>query len=130
MNLHDQIINLPCKREDWEFRNVFERQTYKEGHRDARHAAAELALQAEQRLIDALEAAHLEHIDTLRKFSLQTEQAEQDRIDAERYRWLRNKARSVDWSRKWTDISFTTHTRFDGQSMDAAIDAAIVKEAK
>jgi hypothetical protein len=55
MNLHNEIMNLPMKREDWEFRNVFERQTYKEGHRDARHAAAELALQVPDK--EQLEAA-------------------------------------------------------------------------
>lgn len=45
MNLHDNIMNIPCKRGDEDFKNSLSRLLYKEGHRDARHAAAELSLQ-------------------------------------------------------------------------------------
>lgn len=43
-DLHNAIMNLPCKRADHEFMNAEHRMLYKNGHRDARHAAAELAL--------------------------------------------------------------------------------------
>lgn len=42
--LHDQIMNLPCRRANHSFPNTESRLLYKEGHRDARHAAAELAI--------------------------------------------------------------------------------------
>lgn len=53
MTLSNQIMNLPCRYKDEEFGNAHLRLIYKEGHRDARHAAAELA--------NAYEAAQLEH---------------------------------------------------------------------
>lgn len=43
-DLHDQIMNLPCKRTMSHFATKADLIHYKEGHRDARHAAAELAL--------------------------------------------------------------------------------------
>lgn len=43
-DLHNAIMNIPCKRADHEFMNTEHRMLYKNGHRDARHAAAELAL--------------------------------------------------------------------------------------
>jgi hypothetical protein len=42
--LHNAIMNLPCKRTMSHFAGRDEMLAYKEGHRDARHAAAELAL--------------------------------------------------------------------------------------
>lgn len=42
--LHDQIMNIPCRRADESFTNTESRLLYKEGHRDARHDAAELAI--------------------------------------------------------------------------------------
>lgn len=42
-DLHNAIMNIPCKRADSEFMNAEHRMLYKNGHRDARHAAAELA---------------------------------------------------------------------------------------
>lgn len=45
-DLHDQIMNIPCKITDEMFLNKASRLLYKDGHRDARHAAAELALSA------------------------------------------------------------------------------------
>ena len=44
--LHNEIMNLPCKRTDETFLNEASRLLYKEGHRDARHAAAELVIGA------------------------------------------------------------------------------------
>ena len=43
-DLHDQIMNMPSKRTMSHLLNHEDMQLYKEGHRDARHAAAELAL--------------------------------------------------------------------------------------
>ncbi len=53
MNLHNEIMNIPTDIDftDW---SAHDRQSYKRGHRDARHAAAELSLKAEAR-IDELE---------------------------------------------------------------------------
>ncbi len=45
--------------------------------------------------------------------------------DAERYRWLRDKARSVDWTQDINGWSWEQHCRIGGQVMDAAIDAAL-----
>lgn len=45
-DLHDQIMNIACRRADDTFLNQASRLLYKEGHRDARHDAAELALAA------------------------------------------------------------------------------------
>lgn len=42
-SLHNQIMNLHCVEENMEPRGTEERLAYKVGHRDARHAAAELA---------------------------------------------------------------------------------------
>lgn len=49
MNLHNQIMNIPTDIDftDW---SDHDRQSYKRGHRDARHAAAELSLKAEARI--------------------------------------------------------------------------------
>jgi hypothetical protein len=55
-----------------------------------------------------------------------TERAEKDAKDAERYRWLRDEARCVDWSawlhRDRFQQAWTTHTRGRADEMDAAID--------
>lgn len=42
-DLHDQIMNLPCLGTMSQFATVADLKLYKQGHRDARHAAAELA---------------------------------------------------------------------------------------
>lgn len=67
MNLHEQIMNLPCSRSPtWPHR----RSDYDQGHRDARHAAAELAIAADSerdelltvaRMIGAHYSASLDH---------------------------------------------------------------------
>jgi hypothetical protein len=44
VDLHNAIMNLPCKRTMSHFAGRDEMLAYKEGHRDARHAAAELAI--------------------------------------------------------------------------------------
>lgn len=51
MNLHAQIMNLPATPAKVSGNNY--ELAYKEGHRDARHAAAELSLAADK-LADAL----------------------------------------------------------------------------
>jgi len=47
IDLHNAIMNLPCKMGRAVEMNGATKQAYKEGHRDARHAAAELAAAAE-----------------------------------------------------------------------------------
>ncbi len=47
MNLHDKIMNLNCVPENMDA-EPNQRLAYKVGHRDARHAAAELALKADK----------------------------------------------------------------------------------
>ncbi len=57
MNIHNQIMNIPCdkiKLNDVKKYSTSVVMAYKEGHRDVRHAAAELSLKAEAR-IDELE---------------------------------------------------------------------------
>lgn len=55
------------------------------------------------------------------------EELERALVDAERYRWLRDKARSVDWTRDINGWSWEQHCRIGGQGMDTAIDAAMRK---
>lgn len=57
MNFHNDIMNLPCD-PDKALKSAAI-SAYKLGHRDARHAAAELALEADGR-IDDLEAKLLD----------------------------------------------------------------------
>lgn len=64
MNLHNEILNLQTdKLEEYYFGSEGEA-AYKCGHRDARHAAAELALKAEAR-IEELESIIQGTIDCL-----------------------------------------------------------------
>ena len=59
MNLHGQIMNLQCKPANMDA-EPNQKLAYKVGHRDARHAAAELALKADaeiERLRKALQEA-------------------------------------------------------------------------
>tara|TARA_R100000458_G_scaffold59953_1_gene73327 strand:- start:48488 stop:48736 length:249 start_codon:yes stop_codon:yes gene_type:complete len=52
-------MNIPCKTGDPRFMSMAEEANqyqYKEGHRDARHAAAELSLKYERALEQAMEA--------------------------------------------------------------------------
>jgi hypothetical protein len=51
MSLHDDIVNLPDASAAL-FGSVEEAFAYKVGHRDARHAAAELALAADARIAE------------------------------------------------------------------------------
>ncbi len=53
------------------------------------------------------------------------EPSEQDKLDADRYRWLRDKARTVDWSEAMGNLIYRTHCRNGMKQMDKAIDAAI-----
>lgn len=47
MNLHSAIMNLPCDVPE-DYNHLVTRVIYKEGHKAARHAAAELAIQADK----------------------------------------------------------------------------------
>lgn len=56
-----------------------------------------------------------------------TRQRDEAMKDAERYRWLRNEAKAVDWA-QWIDIhngSYYCNCRTTFSGMDEAIDAAI-----
>lgn len=51
MNLHNQIMNIQINEESAFYKYGNEAlYAYKEGHRDARHSAAELSLKAEARI--------------------------------------------------------------------------------
>lgn len=62
-SLHDQIMNLYCVDANME-ESAFERLAYKVGHRDARHAAAKLALQKD-REIEALRECAIRYLSWL-----------------------------------------------------------------
>lgn len=50
MNLHNEVMNIPVPN-DFDYTNFPNKvYAYKSGHRDARHAAAELSLKAEARI--------------------------------------------------------------------------------
>ena len=57
MDLHKQIMNICTTREAENAEYVNRREAYMEGHRDARHAAAELAAMSDARWSEKLEAA-------------------------------------------------------------------------
>lgn len=67
MNLHNEIMNIPVPHsvthnlEHPDCKDMFSAYSYKIGHRDARHAAAELSLKAEA-YIEILEDLLLESI--------------------------------------------------------------------
>lgn len=50
MNLHNEIMNIPVQLPELGFEGIGPPLAYKIGHRDARHAAAELSLKAEARI--------------------------------------------------------------------------------
>jgi hypothetical protein len=67
MNLHNKIMNLPCK--DSPVATTEEVFAYRYGHKDARHAAAELALTADdqiRKLREALELLYFAYCDQMR----------------------------------------------------------------
>ncbi|ATN92923.1 hypothetical protein QGX11_gp160 [Pseudomonas phage PPSC2] len=68
MSLHNEIMNLECC-VPTECNDT--KMPYKIGHRDARHAAAELSLKYEaliERLLDALERRHADdYVDSIRE---------------------------------------------------------------
>lgn len=62
MNLHNDIMNIPVPHsvthnlEHPDCKDMFSAHSYKIGHRDARHAGAELSLKAEARIEELEEA--------------------------------------------------------------------------
>lgn len=77
MSLHNEIMNIQSDTNEvlTQYGRDHSHTSYKIGHRDARHAAAELSLKYEaliERLLDALEARHADdYVDAIRKeFSL------------------------------------------------------------
>ncbi len=54
MSLHDDIMNIPAIRSRDKTASCT--RAYKEGHRDARHAAAEMSLKIERKLSQLREA--------------------------------------------------------------------------
>lgn len=105
MDLHGQIMNIQFKQPDDVAWTVAEQQAAKIAHRDARHAAAEMALKADE--LDAL------------------------RIDAARYRWLRQQPN--DTSAPRIDVVYwapADESANDGEGLrmeelDAAVDEAM-----
>ena len=62
MSLHDEIMNIGCDASMSHFSTLDELLAYKTGHRDARHAAAELAIKLEAQRDQLREALReLEH---------------------------------------------------------------------
>ena len=61
MNLHNEIMNIPVPKsvtrnlEHPDCKDMFSAHSYKIGHRDARHTAAELSLKAEARIEELAE---------------------------------------------------------------------------
>lgn len=58
MSLHNDIMNIPCEYTRSCFRDEVQLSIYKEGHRDARHEAAEMAL-VQDEIIEQLKGALL-----------------------------------------------------------------------
>lgn len=74
MSLHNEIMNIQDKAAENNYQHSHAT-AYKIGHRDARHAAAELSLKYEnliERLLEALERRHADdYVDSIRQeFSL------------------------------------------------------------
>jgi hypothetical protein len=86
-------------------------------------------IQELERERDALKMLNDGHQRLATKYRLQAEAAEHRALesakDAQRYRWLRNNARSVDWSWHVNDTSYSTTCRNSRDEMDSMIDAAI-----
>jgi hypothetical protein len=137
MSLHDDIMNLPCDGATLDWANT--REAYMYGHRNARHAAAELALKVEAELKKTADF-WCERAETVRdeRDRLRV-QVEAMREDAARYRWLRDKANGeivFDHTKDQSDGGnhFALFVPFDGreipndetsgQTLDEAIDAA------
>ena len=70
MSLHNEIMNIQENPEN-RFNSYECPQAYSIGHRDARHAAAELSLRYQsliERLLDALECRHADdYVDSIRE---------------------------------------------------------------
>jgi hypothetical protein len=114
-DLHSQIMNIHS-RDDADLNAEYSdrRIAYKSGHRDARHAAAELAVDADQR-IEALSA-----------------QVQALRADAGRYQWLKSlpdsrvhlRRMAVEGSKTLKHGFSAPHTVYVAKTIDEAIDAA------
>lgn len=70
MNIHNQIMNIPVDNSQHDDMSDRERIAYKLGHRDARHAAAEMALEKDDYILALENAARLtllelSHIDQM-----------------------------------------------------------------
>ena len=68
MNLHGEIMNIECNPLSRPFDSQIEKLAYRIGHKDARHAAAELALK-----YDAIAASHrrlVEAVNCIRVFHM------------------------------------------------------------
>lgn len=74
MSLHNEIMNIQCESNDiltYQHGHDHKHSSYKLGHRDARHAAAELSMKQEaliEKLLDALEARNADdYVDRIRQ---------------------------------------------------------------
>lgn len=60
MSLHDKVMNIPCKYTTevaWDSSDIDKaKNSYKEGHRDARHEAAEMAIKIDLIILQLTEA--------------------------------------------------------------------------
>ena len=56
MSLHNDVMNIPCKYTRSCFPDEAQLLAYKEGHRDARHEAAEMAIKSDLIILQLTEA--------------------------------------------------------------------------
>ncbi len=89
-NLHGKIINIPLDNPQHDAMEDRERIAYKLGHRDARHAAAELALETDQQR-EALRA-DLENMIQLAELSQGLDVADWQAIERARLTLLETKS--------------------------------------
>lgn len=78
-----------------------------------------------QRLRDKNRGWHPDQIDAADAIEALRDQVAALEQDAARYRWLRDVARTVDWSEYISKTAYRHNCRIGGAGMDAAIDAAM-----
>ena len=144
MSLHNEIMNLPCDPSHANDEFADRRFAYKFGHRDARHAAADLALKADAEIAqlkaerDALEEQLRTTIQALDgEADLLARQRDALLKDAERMAWL---AANTQWDcyGYWLpEICIELREPEEGEpafptreDFNAAIDAAMASSSK
>ena len=133
MNLHGQIMNLAVRKEDkLRAYSVGDALVYEYGHRDARHAAAELALEADAEIerLRAENEALLLYKNMAEQYGLSVfADIDALRKDAERYRWLcKNRVCHESMDPEFAPDNMILRMRFNhlcNETLDEAIDTAM-----